>query len=156
MDGWQYIYFGVVITIKIERKMANMNERFDDQTLLALDYALDEAMQKLSSMHELCPFLVMCDASGMYVSDHDYEDAQQMYQSMAQALTDMEYCSYIAVYDGQIDTDDGVVDAITCEYAAKQDAVSQVFALPYTFENDEFVFSDGIGEVGNAENLFSL
>lgn len=138
----------------MEGKTASMDERFDDQTLLAFDYALDEAMQKLSSMHELCPFLVVCDATGMYISDHDYENAQMMYQSMAQVLKDEECHFYIAVYDGEVETDNGVTDALVIEHATKQDIQSHVFALPYTFVDNQFVFSDGIGEVGTAENIF--
>ena len=136
--------------------MSKKEASFSQPIVDTLNYAFDEAIQKLNSLHELCPFLLILNQEGISISDHDYVDDLQLRYSVATVLKEQAPDGYIVVYDGTIDDGDDVLEAVVCEYATPQDETAHIYALPYTFRQNEFMFSDGFGEAGTTKNLFNF
>lgn len=133
---------------------------FKDSTLVAVEYAFNEAELKLSETGELVPFTVVVSQGGMEIDDHAESGVDEVYASARATIKDKNPESYVFCYDGYVTTDDGDVDAIVCEVADKGADEAEVLAVLYSYNTEpgedagSFVFEELFGYAGTAKTLF--
>ena len=121
----------------------------------AMDYAFDEAQQRLISMNQsFDPFTVTVVDAGLEVNDHPAETAEAVRESVKMLLAQDMPEGYALCYDGWVDTDDGHLDAIIVEVADRGNEDAFILALIYTVAEGEYTFEADYGYAGPVAPLY--
>ena len=120
----------------------------------AVDYSFREAQEYLTSGAGLAPFTVTLVDDGMEVADHSADTADDVYRSVRALLTQDMPSGYTLCYDGYVETDDGQMDAIVVEAAARGDAMAYTLAMLYTVDDGAYIFEPDYGYAGKTQQLY--
>jgi hypothetical protein len=120
-------------------------------------FGFDEAMQTLTSGGELIPFTVLLEGENLYIETHPGETPDECYESARKTVTSAEAAieSYVFVYDGYVDLDEGEVDAIICEAGDKGEDEAYALCLRYEVDEDgEFTFDEAPAFIDMTQTFF--
>ena len=118
-------------------------------------FALDEAKDKMSQGAEVIPFTTLVVKDNLFIETHPGNDADECFnlaQHTVEGARGAE--AYALCYDGYIETDDGVKDAIIAEGGVPGDEDGYAIGYLYTMEEgEEPVFESEPAYVGEAPNF---
>lgn len=135
--------------------MDQVNLQIGDNVLKAMDYAFDEAQERLVSLGEsFDPFTVTVVDEGLEVNDHPAETPSAVRDSVKILLAQDMPEGYALCYDGFVETDEGTLDAIVVEVATRGAASADTLALIYTSEDGTYTFETDYAYVGPAAQLY--
>jgi hypothetical protein len=123
----------------------------------AVLYAFDQGTELLEQAGEFEPFTIIVSGEELFVEEHPGETEEESYESARRTVYQMERLSdaYAFCYDGYVDLDDGVSDAIIVEYARKGDEVAAAVVKLYHRHDEHFHFDEELYQVGDADSLYS-
>ena len=135
--------------------MDQVNLQISENVRKAMDYAFDEAQQRLVSMNQsFDPFTVTVVDEGLEVNDHPAETPGAVRESVKMLLAQDMPEGYALCYDGYIEIDDGVKDALIAEGGVPGEDTG--YAVSYLYEMDEegnVTFEEEPAYVGEAPNF---
>lgn len=135
--------------------MEQITLNLSDNVQRAMDYAFDEAQQYLSGQGGFQPFTVTVVDEGLEVNAHDGDSPDAIRESVKGLLAVDMPEGYALAYDGYIDTDDGTLDAIIVEVAARGATKADALAMIYTREDDgTYTFEPTYGYIGTEAQLY--
>lgn len=135
--------------------MEQITLNLSDNVQRAMDYAFDEAQQYLSGQGGFQPFTVTVVDEGLEINAHDGDSPDAIRESVKGLLAVDMPEGYALAYDGYIDTDDGTLDAIIVEVAARGAAKADALAMIYTREDDgSYTFEPTYGYIGTEAQLY--
>lgn len=141
----------------------------DEQETLEMDevlekvisYCADEAKEKLAQAGAFEPFTVVVEGDNMHIENYPGDDVEQIRANAKTAVaTASDFADYYCFcYDGFVDTDEGELDAIVIEAAARED--DHAMGIVNLYRVDEagdgaIVFEDELAYVGEAETWFDF
>ena len=120
--------------------------------------ALDEAMEKFEQGGELEPFTVILHGDNLHIESHPGEDAAEYFNAAAKAVQNLAHVmqAYVFAYDGYIETDEGIRDALIAERGTPESETADAFAILYTLDEEgdgTITFEEGIYDLGLASSL---
>lgn len=121
-------------------------------------YGFDEACQTLASGGDLIPFTVLLEGENLYVETHPGDTPEECYESARKTVTSAEAAieSYVFVYDGYVDLDEGEIDAIICEAANKGEDAAYALCLRYTVDEEGgYTFDEAPAFIDMTETFFT-
>ena len=135
--------------------MDQVNLQISENVRKAMEYAFDEAQQRLMSMSQsFDPFTVTVVDEGLEVNDHPAETPGAVRESVKMLLAQDMPEGYALCYDGWVDTDDGRIDAVIVEVADRGASDAFTLALLYSVVDGEYAFETGYGYAGPVEPLY--
>jgi hypothetical protein len=125
--------------------------------LRIVDYAINEAVEKLGNAGGFDPFSVILVGEEMNIESYNGDDAVEVFNAARQTIQQMELLStaYVFVYDGYLDTDDGEKDAIIAEFCLKGEELGSAYAVVYSETEDSIEIEEQVYEIGEAQSLYT-
>ena len=136
--------------------MEQVNLQIGENVRKAMDFAFDEAQQRLSSMKQsFDPFTVTVVDTGLEVNDvSSVESPNAVRESVKMLLAQDMPEGYALCYDGWVDTDDGHLDAVIVEVCERGASDAFMLVLVYTIDDGEYIFEADYGYAGPAFPLY--
>lgn len=135
--------------------MDQVNLQVSENARKAMDYAFEEAQQRLVSMHQsFDPFTVTVVDEGLEINDHPAETPTAVRESVKILLAQDMPEGYALCYDGYVETDDGQVDAVIVEVADRGGSDAFTLALLYSIEDGAYTFETDYGYAGPVAPLY--
>lgn len=118
-------------------------------------FALDEAKDKMNQGAEVIPFTTLVVKDNLFIETHPGEDAEECFKFAQHTVEGARGAeAYALCYDGYIETDDGVVDALIAEGGVPGEEDGYAIGYLYTMsENGEVTFESEPAYVGEAPNF---
>ncbi len=120
-----------------------------------LVFALDEGKQKLEGGEDLVPFTALVVKDNLFLETHPGENAEECFEAAEANVRGARGAGgYAFCYDGYIETDDGVKDAIIAE--GGQPGADEGYAVAYLYTVDDagnFPFEAEPAYIGEAPNF---
>lgn len=120
-------------------------------------FALDEAKQKMSQQADVIPFTTLVVKENLFIETHPGDNAEECFNYAKHTVKGARGAdAYAFCYDGFVDTDDGMLDALIAEGGIPGE--DEGYAICYLYEigdNDEVVFDDEPAYVGAAPNFMA-
>lgn len=119
-------------------------------------FALDEAKQKMSQGADVIPFTSLVVKDNLFIETHPGDSPEECFNYAKHTVKGARGAeAYALCYDGFIDTDDGMMDALIAEGGIPGEDIG--FAICYLYEIDEasgqINFEDEPAYVGEAPNF---
>lgn len=135
--------------------MDQVSLQVSDNTVKAMEYAFEEAKQRLTSMRQsFDPFTVTVVDEGLEVNDHPAATPTSVRESVKMLLAQDMPEGYALCYDGYVETDDGQQDAVIVEVADRGASDAFILALLYGMEEGDYVFEADYGYAGPVAVLY--
>lgn len=135
--------------------MEQVNLEIDDNSLQGMEFAFEEARQRLTSLNQSFePFTVTVVDEGFEVNDHTGDSPEAIRESVKMLLAQDMPESYALCYDGWVETDDGHLDAVIVELASRGAVEAFIVAQLYRVEDGTYSFDDGYCYAGSAAPLY--
>lgn len=118
-------------------------------------FALDEAKNKMSQGADVIPFTTLVVKDNLFIESHPGDSAEECFNFAKHTVHGARGAeAYALCYDGYIETDDGVMDALIAEGGIPGDEVGYAVGYLYTMEEGEKpVFEEEPAYVGAAPNF---
>lgn len=118
-------------------------------------YALDEGKQKMGSGEDIVPFTTLVVRDNVFVETHPGDSAQECFNLAQHTVEGARGANaYALCYDGYIETDDGVRDALIAEGGVPGSPTGYAIGYLYTgVEGVPPVFDDSPSYIGEAPNF---
>lgn len=121
-------------------------------------FALDEGKAKMSHVDDmLVPFTCLVIKENMFIESHPGDNAEECFNYAKHTVQGARGAeAYAFCYDGYVETDDGMMDALIAEGGVP--GVEDGFAVCYLYETDEeggITYEDEPAYVGQAPNFMS-
>ena len=119
-------------------------------------FALDEAKDKMGQGTDVIPFTTLVVKENLFIETHPGENAEECFnlaQHTVEGARGAE--AYALCYDGYIETDDGVKDALIAEGGVPGEADGYAISYLYEITGDTLKFEDEPAYVGAAPNFMS-
>ena len=136
--------------------MDQVNLQISDNVKQAMEYAFDEAQQRLMSMNQsFDPFTVTVVDSGIEVNDVSaLESPSAVRESVKMLLAQDMPEGYALCYDGFVDTDEGQLDSIVVEVCDRGATDAFILVLLYSIIDGEYTFETDYCYAGPAVPLY--
>lgn len=122
-----------------------------------LVFALDEGKAKLEGGEDLIPFTALIVKDNLFLETHPGEDAEECFEAAEANVRGARGAGgYAFCYDGYIETDDGVKDAVIAE--GGQPGVDEGYAVAYLYTVDDegaYTFEAEPAYIGEAPNFMA-
>lgn len=123
-----------------------------------LVFALDEGKAKLEAGEDLIPFTVLMVKDNLFLETHPGENAEECFEAAEAEVRGARGAGgYAFCYDGYIETDDGVKDAVIAE--GGEPGADEGYAVAYLYTADEeagtFTFETEPAYIGEAPNFMA-
>lgn len=118
-------------------------------------YALDEGKQKMSEGQEIVPFTALVVKESVFIETHPGENADQCFAAAQHTVSGARGAvAYAFCYDGYIETNEGVKDAIIAEGGVPGASTGYAIGLLYTGDAESgFEFNNNPSYIGEAPNF---
>lgn len=120
-----------------------------------LVFALDEGKAKLEGGEDLIPFTALIVKDNLFLETHPGENAEECFAAAEANVRGARGAGgYAFCYDGYIETDDGVKDAIIAE--GGQPGAEDGYAVAYLYTADDegaYTFEPESAYIGEAPNF---
>lgn len=121
----------------------------------AMLYALGEARDKMLSGEGVVPFTALIVKDNLFIETHPGESAEECFNSARHTVQNARGATgYVLCYDGYIEIDDGVRDAVIAEGGMPGEDAG--YAAGYLYEqgeDGELVFEEEAAYIGEAPNF---
>ena len=136
--------------------MDQVNLQISDNVKQAMEFAFDEAQQRLMSMNQsFDPFTVTVVDSGIEVNDVSALDSPSAVRESVKMLLAQDMPEgYALCYDGFVDTDDGQLDSIVVEVCDRGATDAFILVLLYSIIDGEYTFETDYCYAGPAVPLY--
>lgn len=118
-------------------------------------FSLDEAKEKMSQGAEVVPFTALVVKENLFIENHPSDTAEECFNLARHTVEHARgAAAYALCYDGYIETDDGVKDAIIAEGGVPGE--DEGYAVSYLYETDDegnLTFEEEPAYVGEAPNF---
>lgn len=118
-------------------------------------FSLDEAKEKMSQGAEVVPFTALVMKENLFIENHPADTAEECFNLARHTVEHARgAAAYALCYDGYIETDDGVKDAIIAEGGVPGE--DEGYAVSYLYETDDegnLTFEEEPAYVGEAPNF---
>ena len=117
-------------------------------------YALDEGKQRMNAGEEIVPFTTMVVRDNVFLETHPGDSAQECFNLAQHTVEGARGANaYALCYDGYIDTDDGMKDALIAEGGVPGADEGHAISFLYTEGDDGLSFEEEPAYVGEAPNF---
>lgn len=121
-------------------------------------FALDEGKAKMAHVDDMVvPFTCLVVKENMFIESHPGDNAEECFNYAKHTVRGARGAeAYAFCYDGYVDTDDGMMDALIAEGGVP--GVEEGFAVCYLYEVDaegKVTYEDEPAYVGQAPNFMS-
>lgn len=119
-------------------------------------FALDEAREKMSQGADVIPFTALVVKDNLFIETHPGDSAEECFNFARHTVEGARGAeAYAFAYDGFIETDDGMKDALIAEGGVPGEAKGHAIAYLYTVTGDEgnVTFEEDAAYVGEAPNF---
>ena len=121
----------------------------------AMLYALDEAKGKLLAGEAVVPFTALIVKETLFIENHPGATAEECFNLARHTVQNARGASgYVLCYDGYVELDDGVRDALIAEGGMPSEDVG--YAAGYLYKQAEdgtFTFEEEAAYIGEAPNF---
>ena len=118
-------------------------------------FALDEAKEKMEEGAELVPFTTLVVKENLFIESHPGDSAEECFEAAEKNVRGARGADcYAFCYDGYIETDDGVKDALIAEGGVP--GADEGYAIAYLYEVDDegaYTFESEAAYIGEAPNF---
>ncbi len=118
-------------------------------------FSLDEAKEKMLQGAEVVPFTALVVKENLFIENHPADTAEECFNLARHTVEHARgAAAYALCYDGYIETDDGVKDAIIAEGGVPGE--DEGYAVSYLYETDDegnLTFEEEPAYVGEAPNF---
>lgn len=126
-----------------------------DELERVLVFALDEAKEKIEGGEDIIPFTALVVKDNLFIESHPGDSAEECFEAAEKNVRGARGADcYAFCYDGYIETDDGVKDALIAEGGVP--GADEGYAIAYLYEvSDEgaFTFESEAAYIGEAPNF---
>lgn len=121
----------------------------------ALVFALDEGKDHLKDGDVLVPFTCLIVKENLFIETHPGDSAEECFAAAEHTVRGARGASaYVFCYDGYIETDDGVKDAIIAEGGLPGEEIGYAVCYLYTVDEEgNYTFEEEPAYVGEAPNF---
>ncbi|MDE8701547.1 hypothetical protein PZH32_01050 [Adlercreutzia equolifaciens] len=120
-----------------------------------LVFSLDEAKEKINNGEDLIPFTSLIVKDNLFIESHPGDSAEECFAAAEANVRGARGAgAYAFCYDGYIETDDGVKDAIIAE--GGEPGADTGYAVAYLYTVDEegaYTFESEAAYIGEAPNF---
>ena len=118
-------------------------------------FALDEAKNKMSQGADVIPFTTLVVKDNLFIESHPGDSAEECFNFAKHTVRGARGAeAYALCYDGYIETDDGVMDALIAEGGIPGEEAGYAVGYLYTMEEGENpAFEEEPAYVGEAPNF---
>lgn len=117
-------------------------------------FALDEARTKVEQGADVVPFTTLVIKDNLFIESHPGESAEECFKFAQHTVEGARGAeAYALCYDGYIETDDGVKDALISEGGIPGDETGYAIGYLYVEEGDKIVFEEEAAYIGEAPNF---
>lgn len=120
-----------------------------------LVFSLDEAKEKVEAGEDLIPFTALIVKNNLFLESHPGDSAEECFEAAEYTVRGARGAgAYAFCYDGYIETDDGVKDALIAEGGQPGADTGHAVAYLYTVDdNGKYVFESEPAYIGEAPNF---
>lgn len=120
-----------------------------------LVFSLDEAKEKVEAGEDLIPFTALIVKDNLFLESHPGDNAEECFEAAEYTVRGARGAgAYAFCYDGYIETDDGVKDALIAEGGEPGADTGHAVAYLYTVDdNGNYVFEAEPAYIGEAPNF---
>lgn len=126
-----------------------------DELERVLVFALDEAKGKIEGGEDVIPFTVLVVKDNLFIESHPGDSAEECFEAAEKNVRGARGADcYAFCYDGYIETDDGVKDALISEGGVP--GAEEGYAVAYLYEVDDegaYSFESEAAYIGEAPNF---
>lgn len=134
--------------------MDQVTLQISDNAQQAVNFAFNEAQQRLSSVGQFDPYTVTVVDGGVEVNDHPADSPEAVRESVKMLIAQDMPEAYVLCYDGDVETDDGTLDCIVCEVADRGNEDAHILVLLYTKDPAGFTFEADFVYAGPSPVLY--
>ena len=120
-------------------------------------FSLDEAKEKMTQGSDVVPFTALVVKENLFIENHPADSAEECFNLARHTVEHARgAAAYALCYDGYIEIDDGVKDALIAEGGVPGEDTG--YAVSYLYEMDEegnVTFEEEPAYVGEAPNFMS-
>ncbi len=119
-------------------------------------FALDEAKQKMKQGADVIPFTALVVKDNLFIESHPGDNPEECFNYAKHTVKGARGAeAYALCYDGFIDTDDGMMDALIAEGGVPGEDVGYAICFLYDMDetSGEAEFEDEPAYVGEAPNF---
>lgn len=117
-------------------------------------FALDEAREKMTQGNEIVPFTTLVIKENLFIESHPGETAEDCFNEARRTVEGARGAqAYAFCYDGYIDTDAGVQDAIIAEGGLPGEDEGMAIGLLYKTIGETIVPEEEPAYIGSAPNF---
>ena len=107
-----------------------------DELERVLVFALDEAKEKIEGGEDVIPFTTLVVKDNLFIESHPGDSAEECFEAAEKNVRGARGADcYAFCYDGYIETDDGVKDALIAEGGVP--GAEEGYAIAYLYEVDD-------------------
>ena len=107
-----------------------------DELERVLVFALDEAKEKIEGGEDVIPFTTLVVKDNLFIESHPGDSAEECFEAAEKNVRGARGADcYAFCYDGYIETDDGVKDALIAEGGVP--GADEGYAIAYLYEVDD-------------------
>lgn len=118
-------------------------------------FALEESKEKMNQGSDVVPFTALVVKENLFIENHPGESAEECFNFARHTVEHARGASaYALCYDGYVEIDDGVKDAIIAEGGVPGEDVG--YAVGYLYERDadgNLSFEEEAAYIGEAPNF---
>ena len=123
-----------------------------DELERVLVFALDEAKEKIEGGEDVIPFTTLVVKDNLFIESHPGDSAEECFEAAEKNVRGARGADcYAFCYDGYIETDDGVKDALIAEGGVP--GADEGYAIAYLYEVDDegaYTFESEAAYIGEA------
>lgn len=120
-------------------------------------FALDEAKEKMEQGSDVVPFTALVVKENLFIESHPGDSAEECFEAAEKNVRGARGADcYAFCYDGYIETDDGVKDALIAEGGVP--GAEEGYAIAYLYEVDDegtYTFESEAAYIGEAPNFMA-
>lgn len=128
-----------------------------DELERVLVFALDEAKEKIEGGEDVIPFTTLVVKDNLFIESHPGDSAEECFEAAEKNVRGARGADcYAFCYDGYIETDDGVKDALIAEGGVP--GADEGYAIAYLYVVDDegaYTFESEAAYIGEAPNFMA-
>ncbi|WP_080801001.1 hypothetical protein [Arabiibacter massiliensis] len=117
-------------------------------------FSLDEAKEKMEQGAEVVPFTALVVKDNLFIENHPGESAEECFNFARHTVENARGAeAYALCYDGYVEVDDGVRDALIAEGGVPGEDEGYAVGYLYEADGDTVTFEEEPAYIGEAPNF---